>query len=741
MQRGGGPLSFSPSATPTNAHLPYPSTTHSQTGLFAALSCAIDTSPLPLGFPHSRFLTAAMPGTIQISVLEFVEPPPSALLTHTDDKASFFLSLKVTTGKREYQTMGKRELSFPVVSLRDNLVVMVYGSDGNLVSQTAEFKTISVVEKGTLDGSFSLEGGGIVHLRLQFILSEEERLRVHELRNSKLKRNDGDLLKEELQNFSGNKFRDTLPTYIAKFKIQGSEISQSKHADQVNTQSSVQNADKHSQDSLDNEILKLSEIVKGKGKIISPTGSFQERDSALQESSDVQREHATSIKSENAMEETIPSSKPEDRRSERNSFARSTRKNVRTMISAFEITPSQGPENIVGSSASLVSKNQTEGSLKRISSEESIEKKLFRQNMAKSFSAGTLFDTNPQNNSKLPTPYLARKQEGKQQSYHATNTAAMVNKSKFLDQKVKNIGPEHIGVKKVPKYSSLATNNSKENSELRVSSAPQEPFGAANVREQKDKSPLEFKKIHNFGRIASSQNYDEMQLSRIEEKLNARCVGRGPTIEQKPRMDKEDSCYITNDQNIGSAVNLAHKHESHHEAAGFLGGTKQSRSMTSEPLSADEPCSTGTHQQVFYCGFCRGHSKEQLCSWNLFESTELLYSQTEEYVFDTLCIWVPRHLCVTTGSKQLRNLLGSCRKCLQSLTTEKKFTLETNEKEKIFSDSSVTLTKSEISSHSPGQTDDEDILGSSSLKGKLIDQGVRIIIVIVACGTLLLSTR
>lgn len=44
-----------------------------------------------------------------------------------------------------------------------------------------EFKTISVVEKGRLDSSFTLEDGGIVNLTLRFLLSEEERLRVHEL--------------------------------------------------------------------------------------------------------------------------------------------------------------------------------------------------------------------------------------------------------------------------------------------------------------------------------------------------------------------------------------------------------------------------------------------------------------------------------------------------------------------------------------------------------------------------------
>ena len=35
-----------------------------------------------------------------------------------------------------------------------------------------------VVEKGVWDDIFSLEGGGHVHMNLQFVLSEEERQRI-----------------------------------------------------------------------------------------------------------------------------------------------------------------------------------------------------------------------------------------------------------------------------------------------------------------------------------------------------------------------------------------------------------------------------------------------------------------------------------------------------------------------------------------------------------------------------------
>lgn len=41
-----------------------------------------------------------------------------------------------------------------------------------------EIDTMLVVQKGLLDDTFPLKGGGHVHMKLQFILSEEERNRI-----------------------------------------------------------------------------------------------------------------------------------------------------------------------------------------------------------------------------------------------------------------------------------------------------------------------------------------------------------------------------------------------------------------------------------------------------------------------------------------------------------------------------------------------------------------------------------
>lgn len=93
----------------------------------------------------------------------------------------------------------------PLTTFRDNLMIALYDAKGNKISYTGLFfnyllcnvfvwfhpstlcwwscfgpgvETRLVVEKGLWDDIFSLEGGGHVHLRLQFVLTEDERYRI-----------------------------------------------------------------------------------------------------------------------------------------------------------------------------------------------------------------------------------------------------------------------------------------------------------------------------------------------------------------------------------------------------------------------------------------------------------------------------------------------------------------------------------------------------------------------------------
>lgn len=95
--------------------------------------------------------------------------------------------------------------------------------------------------------------------------------------------------------------------------------------------------------------------------------------------------------------------------------------------------------------------------MKRISSEESIEKKFISQTMEKSFSAEMLSDIDLQNDQRFRRPHLLKKQEEKQHLDKATKLEAVAKKTHFLDfdQKVKNKGSgklNAIDAKKLQKH-------------------------------------------------------------------------------------------------------------------------------------------------------------------------------------------------------------------------------------------------------------------------------------------------
>ncbi|KAM0908738.1 hypothetical protein ACQ4PT_015227 [Festuca glaucescens] len=104
------------------------------------------------------------------------------------------LFLQVIVGKREYSgNIGQNVFSFPVTSLRDSLVMTLYDADKDLVSKT-EVNTRAIVELGTMDVVFSLDSGGTIILQLRFLLSDEDRKRIQEMRNSVVKRKQQELL-------------------------------------------------------------------------------------------------------------------------------------------------------------------------------------------------------------------------------------------------------------------------------------------------------------------------------------------------------------------------------------------------------------------------------------------------------------------------------------------------------------------------------------------------------------------
>ncbi|KAL7133163.1 hypothetical protein ABFS83_12G121700 [Erythranthe nasuta] len=120
-----------------------------------------------------------MPGTIQVTVLEF-----KGVSSSSKPSAK---SLKVSMGKRQYQTWDKGDFSFPITKLREDLVVALLDAGGNEIAH-ADIRTMQVMEKGSWDEVFPIDGGGNVHMKLQFILSDEERNRIRIVRESAVKK-------------------------------------------------------------------------------------------------------------------------------------------------------------------------------------------------------------------------------------------------------------------------------------------------------------------------------------------------------------------------------------------------------------------------------------------------------------------------------------------------------------------------------------------------------------------------
>ncbi|XP_021646324.2 uncharacterized protein LOC110639610 [Hevea brasiliensis] len=131
-----------------------------------------------------------MPGAIQVSVLEFMALQSSSSLAQ--------MSIKISMGKREHQTWDKGEFSFPLTTLRDNLIVTLQDAQGKEISHTV-IETRLVIEKGIWDDIFQFEGGGHVHMKLQFVLSEEDRHRIRVMRELALRKKRNELLNSEVR--------------------------------------------------------------------------------------------------------------------------------------------------------------------------------------------------------------------------------------------------------------------------------------------------------------------------------------------------------------------------------------------------------------------------------------------------------------------------------------------------------------------------------------------------------------
>ncbi|XP_052183259.1 uncharacterized protein LOC127795541 isoform X4 [Diospyros lotus] len=97
-----------------------------------------------------------MPGAIHVSVLDFKDLPSSSILV-----------------KAKWVPWGKENIK--------------HGTRANCLCNDF-VQTLLVPEKGSWDDFIPLEGGGQVHMNMQFVLSEEERNRIRSTRESAMKK-------------------------------------------------------------------------------------------------------------------------------------------------------------------------------------------------------------------------------------------------------------------------------------------------------------------------------------------------------------------------------------------------------------------------------------------------------------------------------------------------------------------------------------------------------------------------
>lgn len=162
---------------------------------------------------HPSRNSERMPGSIHISA---TQPP---VITP--------LFLQVTVGNREYSgNIEQDALSFPVTSLRESMVIMLYSADGALISKS-ELKTKEIVESGTMDTVFALDSGGEIVLQIQFLLNDDDRKRIQEMRNSAMKMKQQGLLGDGNElNFSDSALSKRLTEKISNIRSKAAERSE-----------------------------------------------------------------------------------------------------------------------------------------------------------------------------------------------------------------------------------------------------------------------------------------------------------------------------------------------------------------------------------------------------------------------------------------------------------------------------------------------------------------------------------
>ncbi|XP_076928512.1 uncharacterized protein LOC143592495 isoform X2 [Bidens hawaiensis] len=105
---------------------------------------------------------------------------------------------------------------------------------------------MSILEKGVWDDIFSIEGGGLIHMKLEFILNNEDRNRIRSVRESAIKKKQAEVLGSRLRNAENDKF---LVLSLNRHEV--SDVSRATSSQDFQRSNSISDASPKASESLD----------------------------------------------------------------------------------------------------------------------------------------------------------------------------------------------------------------------------------------------------------------------------------------------------------------------------------------------------------------------------------------------------------------------------------------------------------------------------------------------------------
>ncbi|KAJ4907761.1 Uncharacterized protein Rs2_11419 [Raphanus sativus] len=310
-----------------------------------------------------------MPGTIQVSVLGLIDVQTASSTT----------SIKVAMGKIEYRTSDSGDYIFPVTRLQENLIVTLLDDNGIGILQK-EIETRMIIESGFLEEKVSFNGYGNVQLKMQFVLSEEDRNRIRFLRQSAFRKKHEELtsgssftksksIASDLSSLSPMQTRNTVATPKTTLALpQETELKTSADREPVSSNLITWKAD---------EVKGITEKTKNQPSASDVSSSEKVLEvKKLESVSFLKQEDKGLSKPEN-----IPKRKPM-----RRSLSETNLSNVRKMISTFEVKVTQDTKLLTGKSQTEEVKEKTKAQSQPESSvniEKRRERKITSDDMEK----------------------------------------------------------------------------------------------------------------------------------------------------------------------------------------------------------------------------------------------------------------------------------------------------------------------------------------------------------------------